>query len=36
MPEFWAPLIILFTFAFTASEAVAYFERKVAFHASSR
>jgi NitT/TauT family transport system permease protein len=36
MPEFWALLIILFTFAFIASEAVAYFERKVAFYASSR
>ena len=36
MPEFWALLIILFTFAFMASEAVAYFERKVAFYASSR
>jgi NitT/TauT family transport system permease protein len=36
MPEFWALLIILFTFAFIASEAVAHFERKVAFYASSR
>jgi NitT/TauT family transport system permease protein len=36
MPEFWALLIILFAFAFLASEAVAYFERKVAFYASSR
>ena len=36
MPEFWALLIVLFTFAFIASEAVAYFERKVAFYASSR
>jgi NitT/TauT family transport system permease protein len=36
MPEFWALLIILFTFAFVASEAVAYFERKVSFYASSR
>jgi NitT/TauT family transport system permease protein len=36
MPEFWALLIILFAFAFIASEAVAYFERKVAFYASSR
>jgi NitT/TauT family transport system permease protein len=36
MPEFWALLIIVFTFAFIASEAVAYFERKVAFYASSR
>jgi NitT/TauT family transport system permease protein len=36
MPEFWALLIVVFTFAFIASEAVAYFERKVAFYASSR
>jgi NitT/TauT family transport system permease protein len=36
MPEFWALLIILFTFAFIASEAVAHFERKVSFYASSR
>src|SRR5687767_13224419 len=36
MPEFWALLIILFAFAFLASEAVAYFERKVAFYASAR
>jgi NitT/TauT family transport system permease protein len=36
MPEFWALLIILFGFAFIASEVVAYFERKVAFYAKSR
>ena len=36
MPEFWALLIIVFAFAFLASEAVAYLERKVAFYASSR
>jgi NitT/TauT family transport system permease protein len=36
MPEFWALLIVLFTFAFIASEAVAYFERKVSLYASSR
>ncbi|MGH2747291.1 MAG: ABC transporter permease [Actinomycetota bacterium] len=36
MPEFWALLIILFGFAFIASEAVAYFERKVAYYATSR
>ena len=36
MPEFGALLIILFAFAFIASEAVAYFERKVSFYASSR
>ena len=36
MPEFWSLLIILFAFAFLASEAVAYLERKVSFYASSR
>jgi NitT/TauT family transport system permease protein len=36
MPEFWALLIIVFGFAFIASEVVAYFERKVAFYAKSR
>lgn len=36
MPEFWALLIVIFTFAFLASEAVAYFERMVSFYASSR
>ena len=36
MPEFWALLIVLFAFAFIASEAVAHFERKVSFYASSR
>jgi NitT/TauT family transport system permease protein len=36
MPEFWSLLIILFAFAFIASEAVGYFERKVSFYASSR
>jgi NitT/TauT family transport system permease protein len=36
MPEFWALLIILFGFAFIASEAIAYFERKVSFYATSR
>jgi NitT/TauT family transport system permease protein len=36
MPEFWALLIVLFAFAFLASEAVAHFERKVSFYASSR
>jgi NitT/TauT family transport system permease protein len=36
MPEFWSLLIIIFAFAFIASEAVAYFERKVSFYASSR
>jgi NitT/TauT family transport system ATP-binding protein len=36
MPQFWALLIILFAFAFLASETVAHFERKVSFYASSR
>jgi NitT/TauT family transport system permease protein len=36
MPQFWALLIVLFGFAFLASEAVAHFERKVSFYASSR
>jgi len=36
MPEFWALLIVVFAFAFVASEAVAYFERKVSFYATSR
>jgi NitT/TauT family transport system permease protein len=36
MPQFWSLLIILFAFAFLVSEAVAYFERKVSFYASSR
>ena len=36
MPEFWSLLILLFGFAFTASEVVAHYERKVSFYASSR
>jgi NitT/TauT family transport system permease protein len=36
MPEFWALLIVLFASAFLASEAVAYFERKVSFYATAR
>jgi NitT/TauT family transport system permease protein len=36
MPQFWALLIVLFGFAFLASEAVAHVERKVSFYASSR
>jgi NitT/TauT family transport system permease protein len=36
MPQFWALLIMLFGFAFLASQGVAYLERKVAFYASSR
>jgi NitT/TauT family transport system permease protein len=36
MPEFWALLILVFAFAFAASEAVGYFERRVAAYAVSR
>jgi NitT/TauT family transport system permease protein len=36
MAEFWALLIIVFAFAFAASEAVGYFERRVAAYATSR
>jgi NitT/TauT family transport system permease protein len=36
MAEFWALLIVLFASAFLASEAVAYFERKVSFYAATR
>ena len=36
MPEFWALLILLFASAFLASEAVAYFERKVSSYATAR
>ncbi|MGH3315356.1 MAG: ABC transporter permease [Nocardioidaceae bacterium] len=36
MPEFWALLCALFAFAFLASEAVAHFERKVSFYATTR
>ena len=36
MPEFWALLILVFAFAFIASETVGYFERKVSFYATSR
>lgn len=36
MAEFWALIIVLFAFAFLASEVVAYFERKVEFYATSR
>jgi NitT/TauT family transport system permease protein len=36
MPEFWALLLVLFAFAFLASETVGYFERKVSVYASSR
>ncbi len=36
MEEFWALVIIVFTFAFAVSEAVAYLERRVEYYASSR
>lgn len=36
MPEFWSLLVVLFGFAFLASELVGYFERKVSFYAASR
>jgi NitT/TauT family transport system permease protein len=36
MAEFWALLIIVFAFAFAASEAVGHFERRVAAYATSR
>ncbi len=36
MPEFWSLLLVVFAFAFTASEVVGYFERKVSFYAASR
>jgi NitT/TauT family transport system permease protein len=36
MAEFWALLIIVFAFAFAASEAVGYFERRVSAYAVSR
>jgi NitT/TauT family transport system permease protein len=36
MPEFWALLLIVFAFAFLASGAVGYLERKVTFYAASR
>lgn len=36
MAEFWALLIIVFGFAFAASEAVGYFERRVSAYAVSR
>jgi NitT/TauT family transport system permease protein len=35
-PQFWALLIVVFAFAFLASEVVAHFERKVSFYATSR
>lgn len=36
MEEFWALVILVFLFAFVASEAVAYVERKVEYYASVR
>lgn len=36
MEEFWALVIIVFAFAFAISEAVAFFERRVEYYASSR
>ena len=36
MPQFWSLLIVLFAFAFAASEVVAHYERKVSFYAASR
>lgn len=36
MAEFWALLIVVFAFAFAASETVGYFERRVAAYATSR
>ena len=36
MKHFWAIIIVLFAMAFTLSEILAYFERKVAYYASKR
>jgi NitT/TauT family transport system permease protein len=36
MEEFWALVIIVFTFAFAVSEAVDFLERRVEYYASSR
>lgn len=36
MEEFWALVIIVFSFAFAVSEAVAFFERRVEYYASAR
>ena len=36
MTEFWALLIVVFAFAFALSEAVGFFERRVAAYATSR
>jgi NitT/TauT family transport system permease protein len=36
MEEFWALVIVVFTFAFAVSEAVAFLERRVEYYASTR
>ena len=36
MAHFWAVLVVLFALAFTISEVLAYFERKVSFYAAKR
>ena len=36
MEEFWALVIIVFTFAFAVSEAIAFLERRVEYYASTR
>jgi NitT/TauT family transport system permease protein len=36
MEEFWALVIIVFTFAFAVSEAIAFLERRIEYYASSR
>src|SRR5262245_19642994 len=36
MEEFWALVIVVFAFAFAASEAVAFLERRVEYYASTR
>jgi NitT/TauT family transport system permease protein len=36
MAEFWALLLVVFAFAFAASEAVGFFERRLAVYATSR
>ncbi len=36
MEEFWALVIIVFSFAFVVSEAVAFLERRIEYYASSR
>jgi hypothetical protein len=36
MEEFWALVIVVFAFAFVASEAIAFLERRVEYHASTR